>query len=221
MKRFIQEIREHSLEYGSIPFWSWNDKLEPAELRRQINVMHDLKMNGFFMHARCGLETKYLSNEWFKAIKISIDEAKKLGMEAWSYDENGWPSGFADGILLKDPDNHALYLEHAFFDDFPMYEDALAIYAIKGTSRPILTDEAINGAERYLVVYQRADSSYVDTMRADITDKFIKETHALYKKKLGDELLAKTSDALLECAESCYNIDLKMQSIRNLIEEDT
>ena len=40
-----------------------------------------------------------------------------------------------------------------------------------------------------------------------------------YKKKLGDELLAKTSDALLECAESCYNIDLKMQSIRNLIEE--
>ena len=40
-----------------------------------------------------------------------------------------------------------------------------------------------------------------------------------YKKKLGDELHAKTADALLECAEACYKIDLKMQSIRDLIEE--
>lgn len=40
-----------------------------------------------------------------------------------------------------------------------------------------------------------------------------------YKKKLDDELLAKTEGALLECAEACYNIDLKMQSIRNYIEE--
>lgn len=31
------------------------------------------------MHARCGLETKYLSKQWFDAIKACVDEAKKLG----------------------------------------------------------------------------------------------------------------------------------------------
>ena len=39
-----------------------------------------------------------------------------------------------------------------------------------------------------------------------------------YKKKLDDGVLAKTEKALLECAEECYNIDLKMQKIRDYIE---
>jgi sugar phosphate isomerase/epimerase len=82
MRQFINEIREHSLEYGSIPFWSWNDRLQPDELRRQINVMHRLGMNGFFMHARGGLETEYLSEEWYDCIRACVDEAEKLGMEA-------------------------------------------------------------------------------------------------------------------------------------------
>ena len=47
-----------------VPFWSWNDKLEPDELRRQIGAMQDAGMGGFFMHARGGLETEYLSEDW-------------------------------------------------------------------------------------------------------------------------------------------------------------
>ena len=50
-----------------VPFWSWNDKLEPDELRRQIGAMQDAGMGGFFMHARGGLETEYLSEDWFRA----------------------------------------------------------------------------------------------------------------------------------------------------------
>lgn len=84
-----------------VPFWSWNDKLEPDELRRQIGAMQDAGMGGFFMHARGGLETEYLSEDWFRAVEASVDEAKKRGMQAWCYDENGWPSGFAGGKLLE------------------------------------------------------------------------------------------------------------------------
>ena len=32
-----------------VPFWSWNDKLEPGELRRQIGAMQNAGMGGFFM----------------------------------------------------------------------------------------------------------------------------------------------------------------------------
>ena len=68
-----------------VPFWSWNDKLEPDELRRQIGAMQDAGMGGFFMHARGGLETEYLSEDWFRAVEASVDEAKKRGMQAWCY----------------------------------------------------------------------------------------------------------------------------------------
>ena len=180
--------KENAISYGSLPFWSWNDKLTENELRRQIRNMHDLKINGFFMHARGGLETEYLSEEWYDAVKVSVDEAKKLGMEAWSYDENGWPSGFAGGKLLDDPDNHSVYLTHEFRDTFPESTDGIyAIYALFGDKKPIHTEKAVDGAEKYLLVYYKTDASYVDTMRGDITEKFIELTHAEYKEKLGDD----------------------------------
>lgn len=150
--------------------------------------MHDMKMRGFFMHARGGLETEYLSEEWYDCIKACVDEAKKLGMEAWAYDENGWPSGFAGGKLLDDPDNHAVYLEPKFTETYPEETDAaLAVYAIGADGRPSITRSPIDGCHRYLTVYKRKDSSYVDTMRDDVTEKFIKETHVEYQKRLGDD----------------------------------
>jgi len=78
-------------KYRPSPFWSWNADLKPEELRRQIRLMHDAGLGGFFMHARSGLQVEYLSDEWMKCVEPSLDEAGKLGMDAWLYDENGWP----------------------------------------------------------------------------------------------------------------------------------
>ncbi len=188
MNKLAKEIKENSITHGSIPFWSWNDKLEEKELRRQIQNMHALSINGFFMHARGGLETEYLSEEWYDCVKVCIDEAKKLGMEAWAYDENGWPSGFAGGKLLEAPENYCVYLDHAFSETFPeTLDDIYAIYAVNGNKKPVKTEKKLDSAEKYLIVYKKADSSYVDTMRADVIKKFIDETHVQYKKRLGDD----------------------------------
>ena len=45
--------------YRPIPFWSWNDKLDPEETREQVHKMNDAGMGGFFMHARGGLQTTF------------------------------------------------------------------------------------------------------------------------------------------------------------------
>ena len=45
-----------------VPFWSWNDKLELDELRRQIGAMQDAGMGGFFMH--CFSDTSRNSNHF-------------------------------------------------------------------------------------------------------------------------------------------------------------
>ena len=44
------------MKYRPIPFWSWNDKLDPEELRKQVRAMYEAGMGGFFMHARGGLK---------------------------------------------------------------------------------------------------------------------------------------------------------------------
>lgn len=83
------------------PFWFLNHELTDEELKWQINEMNDNGVRGFILHARHGLINEYLSEEWFERIKTCIQEADKLGMKAYLYDENNWPSGPVDGVLLE------------------------------------------------------------------------------------------------------------------------
>ena len=48
-------------KYRPIPFWSWNEKLDVEETKRQIRIMDDAGIGGYFMHARGGLATESIS----------------------------------------------------------------------------------------------------------------------------------------------------------------
>lgn len=76
-------------KYRPIPFWSWNEKLDINETERQIDLMDKAGIGGFFMHARGGLQTKYMGDEWFDNITVSVNSANKRGMFPYAYDENG------------------------------------------------------------------------------------------------------------------------------------
>ncbi len=184
MKHFLEQAKEEASAYRPLPFWSWNDKLEEEELREQINRMHEIGMGGFFMHARGGLETDYLSDEWFSCIRACVDEAKKLGMEAWSYDENGWPSGFAGGKLLNREEFFLRGIICRKEDAFPVKQnDILAVYVIENdTARRIYSET--DAAGPYDVIYEIVTPTYVDTLRRDVAEAFIEETHKKYKAEI-------------------------------------
>jgi len=91
-------------EHSACPFWFWNGDLKPDELLRQIHLMHEKGIRAFMIHARKGLTIKYLSEEWFERVRLTLEEAAKLGMKVWLYDEDNWPSGYAGGrVLARDP----------------------------------------------------------------------------------------------------------------------
>ena len=92
-------LKNPEKKYRPIPFWSWNEKLDTKETKRQIEMMDQIGMGGYFMHARGGLQTEYMGREWFDNVEVGVVEGKKHGMSAWAYDENGWPSGFGNGLI--------------------------------------------------------------------------------------------------------------------------
>ncbi len=89
-------------EYRGAPFWAWNTKLDKDELIRQIGIFEEMGIGGFHMHCRSGLQTDYLSKEFFDAVRACCGEAQKRGMFAYLYDEDRWPSGAAGGLVTKD-----------------------------------------------------------------------------------------------------------------------
>ncbi len=99
-------------EYGILPFWFLNGELDPEEMRYQLNEFRQKGMAGIILHGRYGLEMPYLGEKYLERIRFAVEEAKKLGLQTWIYDEMNWPSGTADKRLLQArPDLAQRYIE--------------------------------------------------------------------------------------------------------------
>ncbi|MDR1093387.1 MAG: hypothetical protein LBL66_04490 [Clostridiales bacterium] len=168
-------------DYTSLPFWSWNNELDPKELIRQIRAFKEQGIDGFIMHARTGLRTAYLSDAWFDCVRACLREARELGMRAWGYDENGWPSGFAGGSLLK-PGNYAQYITYGVKDAFD--PAASAVYAMAGGRAERLKPGG--KAARYHCLYIHDHPCYADILNERVVSEFIGATHEEYYKRFPD-----------------------------------
>ena len=91
-------FRSPANAFRSVPFYSLNDDLKSAEIDRQLHIFKAGGFGGSFLHSRIGLLTEYLSDDWFKIMAAGVKSSQDLNIDAWFYDEDKWPSGFAGGI---------------------------------------------------------------------------------------------------------------------------
>ena len=98
-----EQFKNPGAGYRGAPFWAWNGDLRKEELERQIDVFEQMGFGGFFMHARAGLITKYLSDEFMQSVRDCCLKAGQKGMKAWLYDEDRYPSGPAGGLVTRNP----------------------------------------------------------------------------------------------------------------------
>lgn len=96
-------FRNPPAEYRGAPFWSWNGKLQEEQLLAQIDRLKQMGFGGFHIHARTGLAEEYLGEAFLSAVRATVRHARRRGMLAWLYDEDRWPSGFAGGLVTRDP----------------------------------------------------------------------------------------------------------------------
>jgi hypothetical protein len=102
------DFRQPANEFRSVTFYSLNDELDADEMRRQLRGFQEGGFGGTFLHSRIGLLTEYLGEEWFQLMEAGVVASQELGLDAWFYDEDKWPSGFAGGIVPRqNPDFHA------------------------------------------------------------------------------------------------------------------
>ena len=162
------DFKHVPMKYRPIPFWSWNEKLEVEETVDQINKMSEAGLGGFFMHARGGLQTEYMGEEWFDNVTASVEEGKRLGMRPWAYDENGWPSGFGDGMVC------GLGVE---------YQQKY----LRVESEFTHTETAIcKCGEHYF--YYDVNPFYVDCLDKKVIAKFIEVSYKPYYDKYGTDI---------------------------------
>lgn len=171
-------------QYKPISFWSWNEAMNEAEVRWQVREFKDKGFGGFFIHSRAGRLISYMGKEWMQACAAAVDEAEKVGLYAWLYDEDGWPSGFGGGLVNGCGEEYCSK-KLRFSTGVPTEEGAriLAVYHRNEAGSFERTDiEAATDADIYC--YYALNPYYVDTMDKKVTEKFIEVTHEVYKKHL-------------------------------------
>jgi len=201
MARFENAFRNPGKDYRAAPFWSWNDRLTDEELTWQIDEMKAAGMGGFFMHSRPGLITPFLSEEWMARVKTCVEYAAQVGMNAWAYDEDRWPSGTA-GALVTEPHPEfqmrpLVEVELAPGEPLPTDGDLVAVFAAGKGVRPrdVTADPAAAQDGRRFVFYVPAPrprtwfngTGYLDTMNPEAVRCFIETAYAAYEPVVGDQ----------------------------------
>ena len=187
-------------QYHSAPLWVWNDNLTDEQI---VGTMRDLagqEVRQVFVHPRPGLMTPYLSPEWFRLWKVALEEAERLDMNVWIYDENSYPSGFAGGLVpeaMPESRGKGLFLDEVKTAPSPD-DNIVAVFQITGDAYENITEKIRKGQTfddgRYLVASIRLAPTggwfggkyYVDLLKPGVTEKFIEVTMEEYRRNIGE-----------------------------------
>jgi hypothetical protein len=193
--------------YGLCPLWSWNGRPTRAGIRDGADWMDELGFEGYFLHPRPGVKTKFVSEAWVERAQDAVNAAADRGMDVWLYDEDSYPSGFAGGQLLDGaPERRARGLRYervASWGDRPeaMADAPLArTFAIEEgdppTYEPAEEDaETDADADAYLCFWvafapdrpRYNGHSYVDTRDPETTERFLDIVYERYADALGEQ----------------------------------
>jgi len=190
-----------SREYASAPLWVWNDRLTEEQIRSTLRDLAAQHVRQAFVHPRPGLMTPYLSEEWFALWKAALDEAEKLDMNIWIYDENSYPSGFAGGWAPERmPESRGMGLHFREVNGTPSWsETTVAVHRFEGGQAVEVTAAVRSGQTlppgRYLVgEIRRARNApwfggrcYVNLLTPGVTEEFLEVTHEAYAREIGDQ----------------------------------
>lgn len=182
--RFEQtQFRDPENAFRAVPFYSLNDSLDADELRRQLHIFKEAGYGGAFLHSRIGLLTPYLADEWFDMMQVGTETLQQLGMDAWYYDEDKWPSGFAGGIVPRmNPDFQARCLMRVEAQrkieapDSVLFEDARYKYIARVDP---MGQPWYNGTSWVDLMNPQMVQAFIDCSFKPYADRFQGQPHAM------------------------------------------
>lgn len=206
-------------------FWSWNGDITDSEIKKQLLEFADKHIGGVVIHSRAGLKIQYMGERWFAAYKYAVSLAESLDIEVWIYDEDGWPSGFAGGMIpALGTDYQLKYVGYNFGDAY--LQNATDNCHIIGLYKPLpngryeykQNEDAIEKED--IVFWYTANPDYVDLLNSKVTDAFIAYTHERYAEKLGKWFgtVIKgffTDEPQMNCSGYAWSIELPQEFENN------
>jgi len=174
-------------DFSPMPFWFWNGKMEGPIIQQQIREMVDQHVYGAFLHGRDGLETPYLSKEWFKAIGAGLEQSKKSGFEFNFVDEYDWPSGEVRNVSMAA--NH----QSEVLARRPDLRMKTLAYEAKIVEGPQVIDLPVNVESQAIVAARWYGNNRIDAASLTQLDSNVKDGHLHWSAPEGQWVIVQFS----------------------------
>ena len=184
--------------------WVWNDTITPEGIRSQLDDFERAGIKGIYVLAepknfrpekqRTPLEPDYLSDEYIGLLTLAYSCAAGKVMALWLYDEGGWPSGGACGLVRKQyPDAAAKVLTPRKLTlpagvRYLPKDDVLAAFAGGTRISAGFNAEADTDLTEYFAAEYLPNDNFVNLIDEKAVDAFLDITFGAFEK-LPRELL--------------------------------
>ena len=100
LKDLAKDFQTMPISMRPSPLWFWNNStVEHEELRKQMQGFKQAGYGGLgILPFGRDFKPEYLTEAYFKAYQVCMEEAERLGMRLCIYDEYGFPSGTAGDV---------------------------------------------------------------------------------------------------------------------------
>ncbi len=119
MNRTIERLLAGEEENHVLPFF-WQHGEDEETLRKMMGAIHGANCGAVCIESRP--HPDFCGPKWWADMDIILDEAKKLGMKVWILDDSHFPTGFANGAVLKAPQE--LCRQNIFSNEMSLPEEA-------------------------------------------------------------------------------------------------
>lgn len=199
------DFKNIPVQYHPAYTWLWNTTATKEKIEAQIDEMYDAGIRAFYVLGepenfrpttrRTHLQPEYLSDEYIELVYHAYEYAAARGMYTWLYNEGGFPSGFAGGLVRQaDPSTgiRAIGTRTVNLDAGAAYmpsPDALAAYV--GDDR--ITAGQIFSEAAAVTEYADVEGDAPRCTRTDNASRrnvelFLALTHEKLKKRFGDAM---------------------------------
>ncbi len=154
-------------------FWFWNSEMTEIRTRQMIAQMSESGVREVIIHPIYPMELEYLSPEFFDHYRFALKLAREYGLKVWIYDEYGWPSGNAGGILLREFPQH-----RGWILQFKTDADGNV------TAEPVQPDRVLDNTVG--APWAGSESGYLNTLSVESVGEFINLTHTKYYQECSE-----------------------------------
>lgn len=206
MDNIISGFQNPPAQYRPAPLWVWNDEMTKEQIAFQLTELATHGFGGAFVHPRPGLVTEYLSEEWFEIWGYALEKAKELGIKLYIYDENSYPSGFAGGhVSAICPEALATVMRYEVIEHPEQAaKERIAAFAAEEKDGRWVNVRNLSGIPetkwhhyggRFLIFTSEstgttgwlAGFAYVDLLRPQVQEAFMKTTYEQYYQHFGED----------------------------------